>query len=180
VLGRARVKHGFITSLDCPLLLRGQEGVKLPHHLQLAFARGGVQQGGGCEPTVSSDVRAERVDQPSLAHPLDHLLQLASMDRPADLRWKRGGSAHRRSWSLGAAGATDFRWPHLQLLVRAALPLGAHTARRAAAMKSSAREPCNSRGCNSEPKVPLPQRTTDRSRPLAISENLAWRPRASS
>jgi len=138
VLGRARVKHGFITSLDCPLLLRGQEGVKLPHHLQLAFARGGVQQGGGCEPTVSSDVRAERVDQPSLAHPLDHLLQLASMDRPADLRWKRGGSAHRRSWSLGAAGATDFRWPHLQLLVRAALPLGAHTAHR--------------RGCNSEPK----------------------------
>eukprot|EP00964_Phaeocystis_antarctica_P026356 scaffold14843_cov70-Phaeocystis_antarctica.AAC.2 len=73
-----------------------------PHHLQLAVGSGGVQKGEGCGLTVNSFTRAERVDRPSLAQPLDHLLQLASPGRLEDLDGQRGGSAHR--------GLASVRW----------------------------------------------------------------------
>eukprot|EP00964_Phaeocystis_antarctica_P110436 scaffold74795_cov63-Phaeocystis_antarctica.AAC.2 len=47
---------------------------QLPHHLQVAVACGGVQQGEVRAPTVTSCTRAECVDRPSLAQPLDQLL----------------------------------------------------------------------------------------------------------
>ena len=52
---------------------------------RLPALRGGVQQGFGCGPNVLSFGRAERVDPPSLAQPLDHLLQLAPLRRQVDL-----------------------------------------------------------------------------------------------
>ena len=55
------------------------------HQLQVAVDCGGVQQGCGCGTTVLSCNRAERVGQPSLAQPLDHLLQLAPHRRLVDL-----------------------------------------------------------------------------------------------
>eukprot|EP00964_Phaeocystis_antarctica_P120502 scaffold84248_cov61-Phaeocystis_antarctica.AAC.2 len=70
---------------------------QFPHHLQVAVGCGGVQQGGGCRgPAVSSWNRAERVDRPSLAQPLDHRLQLASPGR--HVRWggSRGGGRLRQ------------------------------------------------------------------------------------
>eukprot|EP00964_Phaeocystis_antarctica_P072206 scaffold44129_cov61-Phaeocystis_antarctica.AAC.5 len=66
-----------------------------PHHLQLAVARGGVQQGCGCGLAIFSWSRAERVDRPSLAQPVGHLLQLASPGRVVDLARQRGGRVHR-------------------------------------------------------------------------------------
>ena len=75
---------------------------QLPHHLQLIPTRGGMQHGFGCGPTVISCSRAERVDQPSLAHPLDHLLQLTSLRRAVDLDGKRDGRAQR--------GLASVRW----------------------------------------------------------------------
>ena len=58
---------------------------QLSHHLQLAVGCGGAQQGCGYGLTVSTYSRAVRVDQPPLAQPLDHLLQLAPLRRPVDL-----------------------------------------------------------------------------------------------
>eukprot|EP00964_Phaeocystis_antarctica_P058831 scaffold34901_cov62-Phaeocystis_antarctica.AAC.3 len=61
-----------------------------------------MQQGFGCDPSVASCSRAERADQPSLAQPLDHRLQLTPLRRPVDLFGKWGGSALR--------GLASLRW----------------------------------------------------------------------
>ena len=58
---------------------------QLLHQRQMAVDCGGEQQGVGCGLTVASSSRAERVDQPALAQPLDHLLQLALCRRMLDL-----------------------------------------------------------------------------------------------
>eukprot|EP00964_Phaeocystis_antarctica_P077597 scaffold48181_cov63-Phaeocystis_antarctica.AAC.6 len=73
-----------------------------PHDLQVAVGCGVVQQGFGCVSTVSNCARVERIDRPSLAQPLDHLLQLASPGRVVDLAGQRGGRAHR--------GLASVRW----------------------------------------------------------------------
>eukprot|EP00964_Phaeocystis_antarctica_P044829 scaffold25775_cov70-Phaeocystis_antarctica.AAC.1 len=66
-----------------------------PHDLQVAVSCGGVQQSCTYGVTVVSWNRAARVDRPSLAQPLGHLLQLASLGRLVDLEGQRGGRTHR-------------------------------------------------------------------------------------
>ena len=67
----------------------------------MALGCGGVQQG---ELNRFSCGRAERVDLPSLAQPLDHLLQLASLCRLVDFRGQGGGSAALRLHSVRWGG----------------------------------------------------------------------------
>eukprot|EP00964_Phaeocystis_antarctica_P049136 scaffold28460_cov64-Phaeocystis_antarctica.AAC.4 len=67
---------------------------QLPHDLQLAVGSGGVQQAIGNGLTTLSCSRAERVDRPSLAQPLDHLLQLASPGRLEDLDGQDCAAVH--------------------------------------------------------------------------------------
>eukprot|EP00964_Phaeocystis_antarctica_P022397 scaffold12431_cov58-Phaeocystis_antarctica.AAC.4 len=71
-----------------------------------------------------SSVRsADRVGLPSLAQPLDHLLQLAPLRRPVDLFGKWGGRAHRCSASLVAAAEADSSGPARECAAdRARLP----------------------------------------------------------
>eukprot|EP00964_Phaeocystis_antarctica_P138324 scaffold103006_cov66-Phaeocystis_antarctica.AAC.7 len=68
---------------------------QLLRDLQLADGSSCVQQGYGSGLTVVSWSRADRVDRPSLAQPLDHLLQLALLGRLEDLEGQRGGRVHR-------------------------------------------------------------------------------------
>eukprot|EP00964_Phaeocystis_antarctica_P019301 scaffold10665_cov67-Phaeocystis_antarctica.AAC.4 len=87
---------------------------QLPYHLQLAVARGGVQQGCGCGLAIFSWSRAERVDRPSLAQPVGHLLQLASPGRVVDLEMQRGGRRAHRGLAIvrwgGRRGGGRLRW----------------------------------------------------------------------
>eukprot|EP00964_Phaeocystis_antarctica_P045401 scaffold26128_cov71-Phaeocystis_antarctica.AAC.1 len=85
---------------------------QLPHHLQLAVGRGGVQQGCGCRLAVSSSNRRERVNRPSRAQPLGHLPQLAVPGRVVHLEGQRGGRARRGldgDWWSGRRGGTQRR-----------------------------------------------------------------------
>eukprot|EP00964_Phaeocystis_antarctica_P091884 scaffold58983_cov66-Phaeocystis_antarctica.AAC.1 len=75
---------------------------QLPHHLQLAVGCSDVKQADGCGLTVTCWNRAERVGPPSLAQPLDHLLQLASRHQLVNLEGQRGGRARR--------GLVSVRW----------------------------------------------------------------------
>eukprot|EP00964_Phaeocystis_antarctica_P003709 scaffold1995_cov75-Phaeocystis_antarctica.AAC.2 len=72
------------------------------YHLHLAVGCSDVEQADGCGLTVTCWNRAERVDRPSVAQPLDHLLQLASRHRLVDLEGQRGGRARR--------GLVSVRW----------------------------------------------------------------------
>ena len=85
---------------------------QLPHGLHLVVGRGGVQHAEAmlhmvAAATYRSISREERADQPPLAQPLEHLLQLSLLRRTADLFRNRSGRAHRCWGTLRtAAGST--------------------------------------------------------------------------
>eukprot|EP00964_Phaeocystis_antarctica_P019346 scaffold10687_cov53-Phaeocystis_antarctica.AAC.4 len=74
---------------------------QLPHDLQVAEGEG---------PAINCGSE-ELVDQPSLAQPLDHLLQLASQRCAYDLNGNRVGRAHRCSASLVGTDAAKSGGP---------------------------------------------------------------------